>query len=99
MAALSAALAGTAGLASVVSTGSGSTHAADAIYTRAEVAAHTTAETGIWVTYKDGVYDITEFVRMHPGPWHELACRDPVVPGRAGSCQVVSCRVVSCRDR
>lgn len=24
-------------------------------------------ETGIWVTYKEGVYDITEFVEGHPG--------------------------------
>jgi len=36
-------------------------------YTRAEVAKHTTKETGIWVTYKNGVYDITKFVANHPG--------------------------------
>jgi sulfite oxidase len=23
--------------------------------------------TGIWVTYKDGVYDVTKFVEQHPG--------------------------------
>jgi sulfite oxidase len=32
-----------------------------------EVAKHKTKETGIWVTYKDGVYDVTDFVEMHPG--------------------------------
>jgi len=36
-------------------------------YSKAQVAEHTTAETGIWVTYKDGVYDITDFVAAHPG--------------------------------
>jgi sulfite oxidase len=36
-------------------------------YTRAEVALHKMPETGIWVTYKDGVYDITQFVEEHPG--------------------------------
>jgi len=37
------------------------------LYSRAEVAQHTTPETGIWVTYKNGVYDITKFVANHPG--------------------------------
>lgn len=36
-------------------------------YTKADVSKHTTPETRIWVTYKDGVYDITEFVEAHPG--------------------------------
>ena len=36
-------------------------------YTRDEVGKHTTPEARIWVTYKDGVYDITEFVEGHPG--------------------------------
>jgi len=36
-------------------------------YTKAEVSKHTTEETRVWVTYKDGVYDITEFVAGHPG--------------------------------
>jgi len=35
---------------------------------KSEVAKHTSAEAGgIWVTYEDGVYDVTEFVSMHPG--------------------------------
>lgn len=32
-----------------------------------EVVQHKTPETGVWVTYKDGVYDITEFALRHPG--------------------------------
>jgi len=36
-------------------------------YKREDVAKHTTKETGIWVSYKDGVYDITDFIANHPG--------------------------------
>lgn len=39
------------------------------IYTRAEVANHSVLgeNTPVWVIYKDGVYDITEFIAGHPG--------------------------------
>ncbi len=36
-------------------------------YRRADVNTHKSKETGIWVTYKNGVYDITDFVAGHPG--------------------------------
>jgi len=36
-------------------------------FTRAEVARHASPEDRIWVTYKTGVYDITDFVANHPG--------------------------------
>lgn len=36
-------------------------------YKRGEVATHNSSEKGIWVTYENGVYDITEFVAIHPG--------------------------------
>lgn len=36
-------------------------------YTRDEVSKHKTKETGIWVTYGNYVYDITEFSEEHPG--------------------------------
>jgi cytochrome b involved in lipid metabolism len=37
-------------------------------YSRAEVAEHTQDDgRGVWVIYGEGVFDITEFVRMHPG--------------------------------
>ncbi|KAK3747546.1 hypothetical protein QZH41_004806 [Actinostola sp. cb2023] len=34
---------------------------------REELAKHKTHQTGIWVAYNGGVYDITEFVENHPG--------------------------------
>ncbi|KAK2821423.1 hypothetical protein Q7C36_020766 [Tachysurus vachellii] len=37
------------------------------VYSREEVTKHCSTENGIWVTYKDGVYDITDFVSIHPG--------------------------------
>lgn len=37
------------------------------VYTRQDVAKHKTMESGIWVTYKSDVYDITNFVELHPG--------------------------------
>lgn len=36
-------------------------------YTREEVSKHDSVEKRIWVTYKNGVYDITDFVPNHPG--------------------------------
>lgn len=37
------------------------------IFSQDEVTKHRSLEDGVWVTYKGGVYDITEFVAMHPG--------------------------------
>lgn len=37
------------------------------VYTSDEVAKHQDEKTGIWVSYKSGVYDITKFVKKHPG--------------------------------
>mmetsp|Transcript_63410 Transcript_63410/g.138073 ORF Transcript_63410/g.138073 Transcript_63410/m.138073 type:complete len:607 (+) Transcript_63410:65-1885(+) len=42
------------------------------LYTQSDVAAHSTFETGIWVSYKDGVYDITKFIANHPGGSEKL---------------------------
>lgn len=36
-------------------------------YTTEEIGKHDNAKDGIWVYYKDGVYDITKFVSKHPG--------------------------------
>ena len=36
-------------------------------FTKDEVSKHTTKKTGIWVTYKDNVYNVTDFVDEHPG--------------------------------
>ena len=32
-----------------------------------DIAKHKTEETGVWVTFGDGVYDITDFLHQHPG--------------------------------
>jgi len=37
------------------------------VFRAKDVAAHATAASRIWVSYKDGVYDVTDFVAMHPG--------------------------------
>ena len=37
------------------------------VYRRSEVEKHRSPTTGVWVTYKDGVYDVTEFLSSHPG--------------------------------
>ena len=37
------------------------------IYRRTDVQKHRKMEDRIWVSYRDGVYDITEFVKIHPG--------------------------------
>jgi len=37
------------------------------LYSMADVAKHDSKSTGIWVVYKGGVYDITNFVDQHPG--------------------------------
>lgn len=36
-------------------------------YTRKEVSEHYNHETRIWTTFRNGVYDITEFIKRHPG--------------------------------
>ncbi|MEW5307520.1 MAG: hypothetical protein WDW36_009909 [Sanguina aurantia] len=36
-------------------------------YSREEVSKHKTREAGVWVTYKDGVYDVTKWLDLHPG--------------------------------
>jgi cytochrome b involved in lipid metabolism len=43
------------------------------IYRRSEIAQHTTRDKGIWVTYKDGVYDITKYIVNHPGGQEKIA--------------------------
>lgn len=50
-----------------VGTPSSSPSSSVPIFSQEEVSRHRSLEDGIWVTYKGGVYDITEFVAMHPG--------------------------------
>lgn len=42
------------------------------IYTRKEVMEHCTLDKRIWITYQDGVYDITDFIKVHPGGGEKL---------------------------
>lgn len=37
------------------------------IISQEEVTRHRSLKDGVWVTYQGGVYDITEFVSIHPG--------------------------------
>ena len=37
------------------------------VYTSEEVAKHQDVESRIWISYKNGVYDITSFASNHPG--------------------------------
>uniref|UniRef100_H2ZCZ7 Sulfite oxidase n=1 Tax=Ciona savignyi TaxID=51511 RepID=H2ZCZ7_CIOSA len=37
------------------------------IFSSEEISKHNSKDNGIWVSYKDGVYDITDFVDLHPG--------------------------------
>ena len=37
------------------------------IFRRRDVERHSTEEEGVWVTYRDGVYDVTSFLANHPG--------------------------------
>ncbi len=36
-------------------------------YTMQDVSKHDSEDKRIWVTYKNGVYDITDFIPKHPG--------------------------------
>jgi len=37
------------------------------IYTLEEVNKHNSPDVGLWIIYKAGVYDVTEFAKVHPG--------------------------------
>jgi len=42
------------------------------VYRRAEVSKHRTLASKVWVTYEDSVYDITQFIKVHPGGAEKL---------------------------
>mgnify|MGYP002821989355 CR=1 FL=1 len=37
------------------------------IYTREQVAEHNTKDKRVWVTFREGVFDVTDFISIHPG--------------------------------
>lgn len=41
-------------------------------FTREEISKHKNLSTRVWVTYRDGVYDITDFLPQHPGGAEKL---------------------------
>ena len=50
-------------------------------YTKTEVSEHYDPEKRVWVTYGNGVYDITDFISIHPGAKNILmAAGGPVEP-------------------
>lgn len=42
------------------------------MYRRSEISQHRTLKTKVWVTYEDSVYDITQFIKVHPGGAEKL---------------------------
>jgi sulfite oxidase len=64
--ALAALLTAVASFDSTTCTGS-SAPAEVKTYRKAEVSKHASKETGIWMIYQNGVYDVTKFVVNHPG--------------------------------
>lgn len=51
-------------------------------YSKEEVSKHNSTATGVWVTYKDGVYDVSRWVDIHPGGSSRLmlAAGGPIDP-------------------
>ena len=41
------------------------------VYSEEEVAEHASKDVGVWVTYKGGVYDVTDWVSAFHGPRHD----------------------------
>ncbi len=44
------------------------------VYSSVDVAKHKDESTGVWVSYKSGVYDITSFIKSHPGTINYICC-------------------------
>lgn len=42
------------------------------LYSEEDVSKHSSPDAGIWVSYKEGVYDVTDFVAQHPGGAEKL---------------------------
>lgn len=42
------------------------------VYTRKDVASHDSLDKGVWITYQGKVFDITDFIKHHPGGSHTI---------------------------
>lgn len=42
------------------------------VFSRKDVAQHDNLNKGVWITYKGNVYDITDFIKHHPGGSHTI---------------------------
>jgi sulfite oxidase len=42
------------------------------VFRRVEIAKHRTFATKVWVSYEDSVYDISDFIKVHPGGAEKL---------------------------
>lgn len=42
------------------------------VFNRKDVAQHNNLDKGVWITYKGNVYDITDFIKHHPGGSHTI---------------------------
>ena len=63
------------------STQSGAGAAAEPVFSADEVATHNSLELRVWVTFSGSVYDVTDFVRFHPGGKHIMsAAGGPLEP-------------------
>jgi sulfite oxidase len=51
-------------------------------YTRFDIGKHRSKETGIWMSFEHGVYDLTEFIQRHPGGSEKIimAAGGPIEP-------------------
>lgn len=67
---------------SVASCDDSNTNNTKKIYRMTEISTHKTKDVGVWVTFEDGVYDITKFIINHPGGQEKiiLAAGGPVEP-------------------
>lgn len=41
-------------------------------FSRQEISKHNSLDKGVWITFRGGVYDVTEFIRHHPGGSHTI---------------------------
>ena len=51
----------------------------DKYFTYSDISKHNNKKKGIWVTYKDNVYNITDFIDNHPGGKDKIMLARPMM--------------------